>query len=318
MPSITEAVVSDGAKNAHKLVVRNVLFATDFSPASNRALPYAAAICRRFKSTLHVAHVLYDASIMMMTGGADYVTLGTLYEEAEREARKNLENVVRPLEDIPHSTYLRSGEVWPHLAEILKANAIDLIVLGTHGRSGLGKLLLGSVAEDILRRATCPVLTVGPFVSGRDKLPEPSGAREIVPVELDLRHILLAINFDPHAPEVVRIAVGLAEEFCSHLTVLHVIENHSELATSPRPMEAGSRLVRELIPPDAALPYPPETRLEFGLGRERILKIAHDLDSDLIVLGARSHAEVGSSHLPWSTAHHVIAEAHCPVLTLKK
>ena len=73
------------------LSVRNVLFATDFSSTSEAALPYAAAICRRFGSTLHTVHVLSDTGLLMMTGGIDYVSLGTLYEDAHTEAKEKLD-----------------------------------------------------------------------------------------------------------------------------------------------------------------------------------------------------------------------------------
>src|SRR5579859_2880524 len=147
--------------------VKNVLFATDFSATSEAAFPYAVAICRRFGATLHAAHVLSDASLLMMTGGVDYVSMSTIYEDAYSEARVKLDEICARAEGIEHHNYVRHGQVWKNLAGIIDENKIDLIVVGTHGRSGLGKLLLGSVAESILRHALVPVLTVGPKVSGR-------------------------------------------------------------------------------------------------------------------------------------------------------
>ena len=75
--------------------MKNVLFATDFSATSEAALPYATAICRRFGSTLHMAHVLSEASLLMMTGGVDYVSMGTIYEDAHNEAKEKLDQTVR-------------------------------------------------------------------------------------------------------------------------------------------------------------------------------------------------------------------------------
>jgi len=297
--------------------VKNVLFATDFSATSDAALPYATAICRRFGSTLHVVHVLSDASVLMMTGGVDYVSMGTIYEDAHNEAKEKLDAVAAHCGEIPHRTYVRHGQVWSNLAAIVEQNDVDLIVVGTHGRTGLGKLLLGSVAEDILRHAPCPVLTVGPRVSGRDKLPALPAGRELAPPELELRNILAAVNFGQDAERIVRAAVRLAEEFRARLTLMNVIEDYSELGTQPGPIEEGARKLQELIPKGEPLQYAPETVLEFGSARERILKTAGQRECDLIVLGARAAAEVGSTHLPWSTAHTVIAHAHCPVLTIR-
>src|SRR4051812_30885681 len=150
------------ARSGSSLSIRNVLFATDFSPTSEAALPYATAICRRFRSTLHMEHILSDAGTLMMTGGVDYVSMGTIYEDAQNEAQEKLDEISARFETIPHRNYVRHGSVWKNLAALIEENAIDLMVVGTHGRTGLGKLLLGSVAEAILRQASCPVLTVGP------------------------------------------------------------------------------------------------------------------------------------------------------------
>jgi nucleotide-binding universal stress UspA family protein len=301
----------------HALSVKNVLFATDFSPTSEAAMPYAAAICRRFGSTLHTAHVLSDTGLLMMTGGVDYVSLGTLYEDAHTEAKEKLDHMALCLEGIPHRCYVRHGQVWKSLAGIIEQSEIDLIVVGTHGRGGLGKLLLGSVAEDILRHAPCPVLTIGPKVAGHAKLPVfETRRRDLAPPDLDLRQVVCATNFAPVAVRVVQAAVALAEEFRSRLTLLHVIEEYTELGRRPGPIEDGVQHLRELIPASAALQYAPETVLDFGPAAECILKVAADREADMIILGARSSAEVGTTHLPWSTAHHVVANAPCPVLTI--
>ena len=301
------------------LEVKNVLFATDFSAISEAALPYATAICRRFGATLHAAHILSDASLLMMTGGVDYVSMGTIYEDAHAEAREKLESITAGLEGLAHRNHVRHGQVWRNIAAIIEENAIDLIVVGTHGRTGLGKLVLGSVAEDILRHALCPVLTVGPKVSGRAKLPEfHRGAHDLAPLDLELRQIVLATNFTPNHARIAEQAVWLAEDFRARLTLVHVLEDYAQLGSQPGPIEESTRRLHQLIPQNATLQYLPETVLEFGNPADRILKVAGDREADLIVLGARSSADVGSTHLPWSSAHQVIANAHCPVLTIRE
>src|SRR5579863_9694026 len=297
--------------------VKNVLFATDFSATSESALPYAMAICRRFGSTLHAVHVLSDATVLMMTGGVDYVSMGTIYEDAHTEAKEKLERMTSLCEGIPSRIYVRHGQVWVNLAGIVEENKVDLIVVGTHGRTGLGKLLLGSVAEDILRHAPCPVLTVGPRVSGRPKLPALRG-KDLAPVELELHRILYATNFGPTSSADAALAASLAEEFRSRLTLLHVMENYAGLGDHPGPIEEGIRRLKELAREQAELQYAPETLLEFGDPAKRIVREANDREADLLVLGARPvHELTGATHLPWSTAHQVIAHATCPVLTIR-
>src|ERR1035438_1619702 len=97
-------------KTTTALSVKNVLFATDFSTTSEAALPYATAICRRFGSTLHTVHVLSDAGLLLMTGGVDYVSMGTIYEDAHTEAADKLAELTASLDGIPHRNYVRQGQ----------------------------------------------------------------------------------------------------------------------------------------------------------------------------------------------------------------
>src|SRR5579864_4732046 len=319
MAVIEEKHVTLEVSKATAISLGNVLFATDFSDTSEAALPYAVAICRRFGSTLHTAHVISEANLLLMTGGVDYVSMGTIYEDAHTEAKERIEEVAARLEGIPNRSYVRHGQVWKNLADIIEENETDLIVVGTHGRTGLGKLLLGSIAEDILRHACCPVLTVGPKVSGRAKLPAfKDSAPDLAPVELELRQILFATNFCKDAPRMALEAARLADEFHARLTLMHVMEDYARLGSKPEPIEQSLQKLRELIPTKAELQYIPETLLEFGHAPERILKAAEEREADMIILGARAHAEIGSTHVPWSAAHHVIAQAHCPVLTIRE
>jgi|SRR5215831_15893020 len=310
--------VTSDRKVSSALSIKNVLFPTDFSPTSETALPYATAICRRFRSTLHLAHVLSDAGLLMMTGGVDYVSMGTIYEDAQNEAKDKLEQISAHFDTIPHRSYVRHGFVWKGLANIIEANEINLIVAGTHGRTGIGKLLLGSVAEDILRHAPCPVLTVGPNVSGRAKLPGfQNHGGDLAPVELEMRQILVATNFASSAAKLAQQSALLADEFHARLTLMHVMEDYAGLGSNQEPIENSLQKLRELIPKHAELQYIPETLVEFGHASERILTAANEREADIIVLGARAYSDVGTTHLP-SAAHHVIAHARCPVLTIRE
>ena len=316
-----EAAIPDRAPlpKSSAISVQNVLFATDFSATSEAAMPYAAAICRHFSSTLHTVHVLSDASLLLMNGGVDYVSMGTIYEDAHTEVKEKLDHLSESFEGIPHRNYVRHGRVWKNLSAIIEENSIDLIVLGTHGRTGLGKLLLGSVAEDILRHAKCPVLTVGPKVSGRAKLPAfPDRKRDLAPPELELREIVCATNFAPIAERVAQEALALAAEFNARLSIMHVIEDYAGLREKPGPIDDAVSRLKELVAGPTTLQYAPETVLEFGNPAECILKVASAREADMIVLGARPSLDVGTTHSPWSSAHHVIANAHCPVLTIRE
>jgi universal stress protein A len=159
---------------------------------------------------------------------------------------------------------------------------------------------------------------VGPKVSGRAKLPAfPAQGRDLAPADLELQHILFATDFSQYAVYAAQEAVALAEEFRSRLTLLHVMEDYAELGSRPERMEESVRRLKSLVPGGAALQYAPDSVLEFGAAADGIVKVASNREADMIVLGARAGGQGGTTHLPWSTAHHVIAQAHCPVLTLR-
>lgn len=305
---------SETNATSHAVAVKNVLYATDFSATSQAAIPYAAGICRKFGSTLHIAHVLSDATLLM-SGGVDYVAIGALYEDASTVAKEKIDKIRGQLSGISMRSYVRHGRVWENLSDIVDENEIDLIVVGTHGRTGLGKIVLGSVAEDILRHAPCPVLTVGPKVSGRAKLPEFNvQAPTLAPVDLELQNVLYAANFTDASLRVAPVAIDLAEEFGARLTLIHVLENYSILDAKSRPIEDAVRQLQALVPKNAVA-YVPEVIIEFGSPWQAIVNKAAERDADLIVLGAQAGS--GTTHLPWSTVHQVVARATCPVLTVR-
>ncbi len=307
---------SESAGRPSAISIKNVLYATDFSATSEAALPYASAICRRFGSTLHVAHVLSDANLLLMTGGVDYVSVGAVYDDSYKKAQEKIDQVATRLGKIQTRTYVRHGMVWKNLSQIIADNQIDLVVVGTHGRTGVGKLLLGSVAEDILRHSPCPVLTVGPKVCGRAKLPEYGGSgQEIAPAELELQRIVFATNLTPASLTVVPVAISLVKEFDARLTLMHVVEDSAQ-EDRAEPIASGVRNLQAVLPSEAGLAYQPEFVVEFGSPWDCIVNTAAEREADLIVLGA--HRADGATHVPWSTVHRVVANASCPVLTVRE
>jgi len=149
-------------KVATRVAFKNIVFATDFSPASEHALLHALATAKHYDSKLYVVHVaapenLAPISMQPLPLEADW------QKQAAQASLTKLEEF-EPLRMYPHETILRQGNPWPELSRLIEDKRIDLIVLGTHGRGALGTLLVGSVAEQVLRHATCPVMTIGPEV----------------------------------------------------------------------------------------------------------------------------------------------------------
>jgi nucleotide-binding universal stress UspA family protein len=297
--------------------IKNVLFATDFSDASEAALPYVAALSLRYGSTIHLAHVLPDVTFLR-PGAPDPAVMGSIYEDAHSGAQEKMHRLADRLKGFPHHTYLRHGETCEVLSEIISEQKVDLVIAGTHGRTGLGKMVMGSVAEEILRRASCPVLTVGPKVVGT-VTPAPRRDRELPPAQINIHQILYATDFKQESVEAVSHAVSLAREFRARLALLHVIEDYGDhLHERPGPIDDVLQKLQALVGEDAGLRYPPEILAQFGLPAESILQAASEREADLIVLGVRpAIGHLGAAtHLSRAVAHKVIVGATCPVLTV--
>ena len=286
-------------EHALSLSLKNVLLATDFSPGSDVALKHALAIAARYSAHVHTLHVAAPDCYQLLDPDAFAITFKGWAANAS-----NPTEVLRGLmEGLPSEVPLHPGRVWQVISEIIQRNKIDLLVLASHGRHGIPRLVLGSVAEDVFRNVSCPVLTVGPDVKA-------CSATEFAP-----KKVLLATHFEPNsvAPEY---AQWLANESHAELTVLHVA-GEDQRANSDG--NALSERLRSVLPGEGSLWRKPAFLLAYGLPSAKILEVARETHPDVIVLGAR-HPEPAriNSHLPWATAARVIAEAPCPVLTIRQ
>jgi nucleotide-binding universal stress UspA family protein len=299
--------------------IRNILFATDFSDVSEAALPYATALSLRYGGMVHVAHVLPDVTFLR-PGAPDPAVMGSIYEDAHSGAQEKMQRLADRLRGFPHCTYLRHGKPSEVLAEIIRQQEVDLVVAGTHGRTGLGKLVMGSVAEEILRQVSCPVLTVGPRVANAAKVAQSHSYHDVPAAPITIRQVLCATDFRQPSLEAAWYAISLAREFHARLALLHVIEEFDDhLHERPGPIEQALRKLEALVPERTELKYPTEVLAEFGTPAELVLRTAEEREADVIVLGANSaEGRMGAAtHLGGGVAHKVIVGAGCPVLTVR-
>lgn len=288
-----------------RVTFQNILFATDFSSAANAATPYAAGLARSFGAKLFALHVKEPAN---------YALPPEMWESAQRVCDKEMQEfrdvMRRYFPELTPEVLEGEGGVWCAVAEAIEKYSIDLVVVGTRGRTGIGKFVLGSQAEEILRRAHCPVLTVGPQAQSEDRK------------RGKVTSILYATNFGPASLAAAPIAVSLAEEYQAKLTLMHVIENRqaNELANPAEFGEASERRLRALLPEEAKFWCAPHFVVERGVPEEKILEVARRTNADLIVLGVHKPegAPGASTHLPIATVHHIVAHAACPVLTVRE
>jgi len=277
----------------------NILFATDFSKQSNVALPFALSIAHKYGSKIIAANVIAPPPL----GNFPTIEVQALAAQALREAHDYSIELGRRLGAIPHEEVLRKGGIWDELLAVAKEKSVNLIVVGTHGRAGVSKLLMGSVAERIFRQSACPVLTVGPNVSA-----EPGCVA-------DIHTILCPIDFTPASLAAFPYAVSLAEENQARLYLMHVapdpVQDFEETALTNR--------LRALVPQEAKLWCEPKAFVDSGDAGDRILEEAEELGVDLIVLGIRPVSTLAGTrtHLGTATAYKVVSHAICPVLSVR-
>jgi nucleotide-binding universal stress UspA family protein len=304
-------------RRAEHCWVKSILLATDCSEASAKSLHQAIGVARHYGASLYLTHVVYPSILAVFDSNFQELRTEAVCKQTEGFLR------IPEIDDISHELMLRKGEIWEELERTIAEKKVDLIVVGTDGRQGLRKLVIGSVAEQIFRRATCPVLTVGPR-SIDDPPLENAGAARLV---------LFATDFGPASLSALKYAISFASMHNGKLVLMHVVPIfeipekfrqgwiYSSDVTEWREEArlTSLRRLQELVSETNGLPFAPEFMVEFGLPAEKILWAANSLHADVIVMGLRPAAHINSaSHLPWATAYEVVCGATCPVLTTRR
>jgi nucleotide-binding universal stress UspA family protein len=292
-----------------RISIKNILFATDFSEFSMTAVPFVVAFAKRYGATVLVTHVLPEEAHLPVA----VESLPTEQDLDRRLARQEMARLEHAgvFAGVLHEPIIERGEFDIVIDDLVARRKVDLIVAGTHGREGLRKMFLGSVAEEIFRNATCPVLTVGPHVS-----PD-------VLADGRFHRVLFATDFSAGSMHALPYALSLAEEDHAQLTLLHAV--HLDTATpieGVRPVyeeQIAARAeaqLRQMIPDNAHLWAEPEILVRSGLPADVIVTTAEEEQASIIIMGVH-HARASATHNPWAVAHQVVCHAHCPVLSVR-
>jgi nucleotide-binding universal stress UspA family protein len=304
MPQVIETKEKGKIESTKRVMLTRILVTTDFSEVSDRALDYAMALARRYDARIYLAHVITPDPFQF----AEPQLAQATYEKVRQAAEEGITDILisGKLRGVPHEVLLEEGNVWPALEELIIEHEIDLVVVGTHGRGKVQKILIGSVAEEIFRQADCAVLTVGPGVKGET-------AREV-----ELKSILFATDFGPGAEKAAAHAFSLAQEHDARVTLLHVIESAAAFTEKSvaRQREINVVRMKQLMPPGSENWCKPEFRVTFGSAVEEILIAARESRADLVVMGAKTRRSL-AGHLPLTIAYNVVTKASCPVLTVR-
>jgi nucleotide-binding universal stress UspA family protein len=306
------------------IVLKQILVPIDFGEASEVALDYGRALARTFGASLHVLHVMENLFLRPMAGDPSQLKAAAALHLSQRitdddraalQATAVLETSDNPAEEI---------------AKYATSHAIDLIVMGTHGRGALAQLLVGSVAERVVRTAPCPVLTVRhperDFVVPHD---DTAPTSETKPVMTAIKHILVATDFSEQSSAALVHGRALARSFQATLHVLHVVDNLSStvygaagyVASFPAVQKQGEEAARTLmgtllVDNDEPVVSTRQVLTTSNAPAAAIVDYARRAGIDLIVAG--THGRGAVAHLLMgSVAERVVRTAPCPVLTVR-
>jgi nucleotide-binding universal stress UspA family protein len=304
---VQEAAMTNVRQAGARVTLSNILYLTDFSEPSEAALQFAAAVAREYGAKIYAYHALVPAAYLYTTPELVPVSI----EAQEEAAEQNMKHADAQLTGLPHEMVVeRATGIWPSVEHAIQDYHADLIVLGTHGRTGAEKLLLGSVAEEVFRRSRVPVLTIGPGVLRSVH----GGAR--------FRKVLYATDFSKESLAAAPYAISMAEENQARLILLYVMTPSVTPASEREAEDILSNAtfqLHEIVPASAELWCTAEAIVRKGDPAEKILETAQEKGADLIVLGVRdTTGRLGAAtHLGRATAHRVVAHARCPVLTVR-
>jgi nucleotide-binding universal stress UspA family protein len=283
--------------------IHNVLIATDFSHYSNQALNFGLELGHAYKANAYVVFVVPGDEFMIAGPEA--------YAAAKDAARRDLLKLKQELrkkhsyvEGEDYHPFMLEGEVAQAILDFAHQKEIDLIVVGTHGRSGLGKVLMGSVAERVFRHSPVPVLTLGPHLHQLARAGTP-------------KNLLVPVDFTPASERAARYAVAMAREHDAKLTLLHVIERWPAQAQADRArVMQALREKGEAFISEEANGLRCSFRIEVGRVVETVLYTANGIEADLLVMGVRPRTGL-LNRLMWPHAYEIVREAACPVLTVR-
>jgi nucleotide-binding universal stress UspA family protein len=296
--------------------LERILCPTDFSKYAFRAADYAVAIGRRYEGEVHFLHVI--PSSLVHPEQYPYVAEAVPAAPEFRErALEHLDAFVALARAEGVRTRFSVDEGAP-VAAILKAAESDrssLICLGTHGREGVERLVLGSVAEKVLRTAKCPVLTVS----------EPGDER--APKEAVFKNILCAVDFATLSLKALEYSLSLSQEAGGRLTLFHAVEWFPDEPTwvgSPNVADYKSQMeeqvrerLQEIVPPGVRDWCEVDIVVRSGRAYRELLALAKERKADLIAMGVRGRNPLDIM-LFGSTTQHVVRRAECPVLTISE
>jgi nucleotide-binding universal stress UspA family protein len=283
----------------------------DFSEYSARAYDHALSLAEHYQAKLVAQHVVE----LWRYPSADFAVSAELYEEFShslRESRKKqLQEFVKnhTHNEIQTELVVHQGMAPDSILSFAQAQKTDVIVMGTHGRRGYDRLMLGSVTDRVMRRAPCPVLAVS-------KPPHDSVAagKERDHVH-HLSRILCCVDFSGNSERALNYAISATAEYDAELTLLHVLEGFPSAAKAEKAIAAATQRLDRLIPPAGRKTRKIKTAVRIGKPYSQIIQLTMEAQIDLVTMGVRGRGALDVAMFG-STTYRVMQLGPCPVLAV--
>lgn len=298
-----------------RIQIKRVLCATDFSDLSNRTISFGIELAKTFNAKLFVCHII-DLPFAAMNGEVQLDPI----EQQDRMAEYAQEQLKQLFEkeSIEWEPLVSIGHTADEIARIVEKKRIDIAVSATHGRSGLKRLLLGSVTERLMRTISCPLLII------KEQGGDASGMKRTV---FPPRRILVGCDFSDDSELAFQYGLAMAQEFEAELHLVHVVEPpvyqnvlfsdvSSGLYNRDAMMEELSEKLEQMVPDEARNWCDLTTALREGKPDEELTRYADINDADLVAVGVRGHGLVETLFVG-STTDRMARRSPCPVLSVR-
>jgi nucleotide-binding universal stress UspA family protein len=294
------------------LNIKLILCPIDFSEFSVSAYQHALSVAEHYQAKFVAQHIVE----LWRHPAADFVASAGLYEEyseALRESgKKQLQEFVEnhTHDEIQPELVVQVGVAADSILSFAQLQKADVIVMGTHGRRGFDRLMLGSVTDRVMRKAPCPVLAASKPL--HDSVAAGKERRHV----RHLSRILFCADFSENSDRALKYAISATAEYDAELTLLHVLEEVPGPAETEEAMTLAAERLHKLIPPEERKTLKIKTAVRIGKPYEQIVQFAGDAQIDMVTMGVRGRGALDVAVFG-STTYRVMQLGSCPVLAVR-
>jgi nucleotide-binding universal stress UspA family protein len=291
--------------------LRHIVCPVDFSEFSVSAYRYALSLARHFRARLFVQHIVELGRHPSVYYAPSAESFDEFCRTLSEKGKEQLQEFVKQYthDEIEPECVVQQGETSDAILSFAEAQKADMIVMGTHGRRGFDRLMLGSATERVIRKASCPVLVVR---KPAHDFPGLGKKQDFV----RLGRILFCTDFSEHSKRALDPAISLTEEYKAELTLLHVLEDITSPSETVDARATAMEQLDKLIPPERRKTVRMKTEVRTGKPYQQIIQLALETQTDMVIMAVHGRGALDLAVFG-STTYRVIQLGPCPVLAVQ-